>query len=114
MAEMSWLRRIAGKRDETGFVMKSFGGSWDRHYSQQDQQKKTDMVWTCGENGRQKITSKSSILLRGWKRSRGRQTKTWMENVRQDLVEKDMDLRTALNTIGDRGRWRHLVKPHRR
>jgi len=26
-----------------------------------------------------------------------------MDNVRQDLVEKDMDLRTALDTIRDRG-----------
>jgi len=32
--------------------------------------------------------------------------KTWMDNVRQDLAEKDMDLRTALDTIRDR-RWRH-------
>jgi len=27
---------------------------------------KTDMVWVYGENGRQEITSKSLILLRGW------------------------------------------------
>src|SRR6218665_2054483 len=35
-----------------------------------------------------------------------------MDNVRQDLAEKDMDLRTAPDrpTIGDRGRWRHFVK----
>jgi len=31
-------------------------------------------------------------------------------NVRQDLAEKDMDLRTVLDTIRDRGKWRHLVK----
>jgi len=33
-----------------------------------------------------------------------------MDNVRQDLAEKDMDLGMALYTIRDRGRWRHLVK----
>src|SRR5688572_32788648 len=31
--------------------------------------------------------------------SQGRQTKMWMESVRQDLAEKDMDLRIALDTI---------------
>jgi len=30
------------------------------------------------------------------KRSRGRQIKTWMDNVRQDVAEKDLDLRTAV------------------
>ena len=38
------------------------------------------------------------------KKTRERQTKTWMDNVRQDLAEKDMDLRTAVDTIRDRGR----------
>ena len=33
-----------------------------------------------------------------------------MDNVSQPLVEKDMDLKTALDTIRDRVRWRHLVK----
>jgi len=28
-----------------------------------------------------------------------------MDNVRQDLAAKDMDLRTALDTIRDRGKW---------
>lgn len=28
-------------------------------------------------------------------RSRGRQTRTWMDNVRQDLAQKNMDMRTA-------------------
>jgi len=27
-----------------------------------------------------------------------------------DLAANDIDLRTALGTIRDRGRWRHLVK----
>jgi len=33
-----------------------------------------------------------------------------MDKVRQDLAEKDMDLRMALFTIRDRERCRHLVK----
>lgn len=35
------------------------------------------------------------------KRSRGRQTKTRMDNVRQDHAAKDMDFRMALDTIRD-------------
>ena len=36
-------------------------------------------------------------------RSQGRQSKTWIDNVRQDLRELDMDMRTALDTGPDLG-----------
>jgi len=49
------------------------------------------------------LPEKLYIVMWMEKRSRGRQTKTWMVNVRKDLSEKDMDLRTALDTISDRG-----------
>ena len=45
-------------------------------------------------------------------RRRGRQTRTGMENVRQNLAEKDTDLRTGLNrpTIRYMVTWSYLVK----
>ena len=33
------------------------------------------MVWACGKNGRQEISSKSSILLRGWKKDQRKRNK---------------------------------------
>ena len=55
MAEISCLRRIVRKtrRDRFGT---------DGNTSQEDQQKKTDMVWACGENGRQETTSVAYCL----------------------------------------------------
>lgn len=46
-------------------------------------------------------------------RSRGRQPKTWMDNVKEDLKEHGMDIRTATEKARDRQQWRHLVQPHR-
>ena len=47
-------------------------------------------------------------------RSRGRQTKTWMENVMEDLKIKDINIREAVDKTRDRTLWRVLLKPHRR
>ena len=46
-------------------------------------------------------------------RSRGRQPKTWMDNVKEDLKEHGLGMRTATEWARDRKRWRHLVQPHR-
>src|SRR5688572_11876077 len=43
-------------------------------------------------------------------RSGRRQTKTWMENMRQDLAEKVMDLRTALDNTRAKKKWIHLIR----
>jgi len=90
-------------------------GKTDRKTSQQDQQKKTDMICACGENHvvrmeAKRLPAKALYCYVDGKKSGGRQTKTWMDSVTQDLAEKDMDLRTALDTIRDRGMWRHLEK----
>ena len=39
-----------------------------------------------------------------------RKTKIWMENVRQDLKEQDMNMKMALDTIRDGKIWSHLVQ----
>lgn len=42
-------------------------------------------------------------------RSRGRQTQTWMDNVRQD-TKTYIDMGTAIDTIRGRKKWRRFVK----
>ena len=43
-------------------------------------------------------------------RSRGRQTKTWMDNVKEDLRAQDMDMRDAVDKTRDRAIWRRHVE----
>src|SRR6218665_2055604 len=57
-----------------------------------------------------RLPAKALYCYASWKRSRGRQTKTWMENVRQDIAEKNMDSRPALDISRDIERWRYLVE----
>ena len=93
-------------------IGREFGDTETLVSSQQDQQKKTDMVWACGEKA---IRQKLYIV-----------TCTWMDKgVEEDKVikdmdgkretthcrktGKDMDLRMALDDFRDRGRWIHLV-----
>ena len=44
------------------------------------------------------------------KRSRGRQRKTWMDNVREDLKEKNIDLTRIGGATRNREVWRNLVR----
>ena len=43
-------------------------------------------------------------------RSRGRQAKTWMDNVKQDLKDQNLEMRNAGNITRDRSKWRGLAK----
>jgi len=44
------------------------------------------------------------------KRNRGRQRKTWMDNVREDLKEKNIDLTRIGEATRNREVWRSLVR----
>jgi len=44
------------------------------------------------------------------KRSRGRQRKTWMDNVREDLKQKNIDLTRISEATRNREIWRSLVR----
>ena len=44
------------------------------------------------------------------KRSRGRQRKTWMDNVREDLKEKNIDLTRIGEATRNREIWRNFVR----
>src|SRR6218665_3961847 len=50
-------------------------------------------------------------------RSRGRQPKKWIDNVKEDLMAQGMNMREALDNSRNRRFWRSLVeaaRPHRR
>ena len=44
------------------------------------------------------------------KRSRGRQRQTWMDNVREDLKEKNIDLTRIGETTRSREVWRNIAR----
>jgi len=39
-------------------------------------------------------------------KSRGRQRKTWIDNVKEDLENKNVDIEIAMELIGLRDRWK--------
>ena len=45
-------------------------------------------------------------------RSRGRQRKTWIDNVNEDLENINADIEAAMEVIRDRWKWRHFMQPH--
>ena len=78
------------------------GVGTDRKNSQQDQQKKTDMVWSRGLEWKTRDYQQKPYIV------------TWIgegaEEDKRRLAAKDTDLRMAQDTIRSRGRGRHLVK----
>jgi len=112
VAEMSWLRRIAEKtrRDRIhNEVIRRELGQTETLVSRISKRRLTWFGHVVRMEDK-RLPVKALYYYMDGKNTRGRQRKTWMGNVRQDLPEKDMDLRAALDTIRDRGRWRHLVK----
>ena len=113
--EMGWLRRIMGvsrlqhiRNDE---IRKQMGQQdtlcakvqrkrlkWFGHTTRMDDKRLPARALHCHIEGA---------------RSRGRQPKTWMDNVKEDLKEHGLDIRTATELARDRQRWRQLVQPHR-
>ena len=48
-------------------------------------------------------------VMRG-ERSRGRQRKKWMDNVREDLEKRHMQLSTAYGKTKNREVWRNIIR----
>src|SRR6218665_602306 len=109
---MNWLRRIAGKTRRARIrneVIRRKLGQTETLASRISKRRLTWFEHVVRMEGK-RLPAKALYCYVDRKKSRGRQTKTWMDNVRQDLAEKDMDLITTLDIITDRGRYRHLVK----
>jgi len=63
------------------------------------------MVWTRGKNGREKTIGLPNAARHGHvrgERSRGRPRKRWMDNVREGLEERGMQLSTAYGKTKNR------------
>jgi len=45
-------------------------------------------------------------------RSGGRQLNTWIDNIQEDLLENNLDWRTAVNLASGREKWKDLAQPH--
>ena len=78
-------------------------------YSQALNQKKTYMLWTRGKDGRKK-TTKCSTGLACDRRKKQRQRKRWMDNVKEDLEEKGIQLSTAYGKTKNRDVWRNIIR----
>ena len=112
VAEMSWLRRILGRsrreRIRNEVTRKELG----QNETIIDRIRKRRLTW-FGHVTRMDDRRLPTTALYGHvegTRSRGRQSKTWMENVMEDLKIKDIDIREAVDKTRDRTLWRSLVK----
>src|SRR6218665_60005 len=82
---MAWLRRIRG-RSRRERIRNEKRRTWSKgNGDREDSKKKTYMVWTLGKDGRKRLPNAALHgHVRGG-RSRGRQKKRAMDNVREDL-----------------------------
>ena len=64
------------------------------------------MVWTRGKDGGEKTKCSFTWTCRG----KEKQRKTWMDNVREDLKEKNIDLTRIGEATRNREVWRNLVR----
>jgi len=60
------------------------------------------------ENGRLPIMALHSHV--DGRRDRGRPTKTWMDNIMQDIKAQGMDIREATDKARESSTWRFLVR----
>ena len=68
------------------------------------------MVWTCGTDGSRKTANRTLHGHVDGKNSRWRQRNSWMDNVREDLKEKNIDLTRIGWATRNREVWRSLVR----
>ena len=110
VAEMSWLRRILGvtRRDK-------IRNERVRTYLQQQEtivekirQKRMKWFGHVTRMSGERLPVRALHCHVEGTRSRGRQTKKWIDNIKEDLGRHNMDVRTAVNTARDRVRWRTL------
>lgn len=112
VAEMSWLRRIAGRTRRDRIRNEVTREELGQRETLIDKIRKRRLTW-FGHVTRmdsERLPARALFCQVKGTRSQGRQTKTWMDNVRQDLKERNMDMRMAMDTIADRGKWRNFVK----
>ena len=111
----TWLRRILGvskiHRLRNEFIQSKLGQQetlisriqkkrlrWFGHLERMEESRLPQRMLHCHIEG---------------KRSRGKQVKTRMDNIKENLKTKNMNIRTATDLARDRTRWKNLVQTHR-
>jgi len=112
VAEMSWLRRILGRSRRDKIRNEVTREELGQRETVVDKIRKRRLTW-FGHVTRMNDKRLPAAALYGHvegTRSRGRQRKTWMDNIMEDLRAQNMDMREAMDKIRDRKIWRCHVK----
>ena len=116
VAEMSWLRRILGvsrRQHIRNTIIRDKLGQQETLV----QKIQTRRLTWFGHVTRMKTTQFPNMALHcniEGNRSRGRPRKQWIDNIKQDLAEKNTNLGEAVKMVRNRGEWRRFIQPHRR
>ena len=112
---MGWLRRILGVSKIHRLHDEFIRSKLDKKETLISRTQKKRLRW-FGHLERMKESHLPQRMLHchiEGNRSRGRQEKTWMDNIKEDLKTKNMNIRTATDLVRDRTRWNNLVQTHR-
>ena len=111
VAEMSWLRGILGKSRRERIRNEIIWEKMEGKETIVNRIRKGRLTWfrhvTRMENGRLPIMALHSQV--DGRRDRGRPTKTWMDNIIEDLKVQGMDIREEMDKAIERSTWRLLV-----
>jgi hypothetical protein len=112
VAEMSWLRRIMGRSRRERIRNEKTREELGADETIVEKIRKRRLRW-FGHVRRMEEQRLPNAALHGHvegERSRGRQRKTWMDNIKEDLREKGTSLAEIGETIRNREVWRNFVK----
>src|SRR6218665_2209584 len=112
VAEMSWLRRIIGRSRREKVRNEQTREELGTEETVVQKIKKRRLQWFGHVERMEEKRLPNAALhehVEG-KRSRGRQRKTWMDNVREDLKEKNIDFTRIGEATRNRKVWRNLVR----
>jgi len=114
VVEMSWLQRILGRSRRDRIRNEVAGKELGQQVTLVDKIRKRNLTWfghvTRMEGNRLLVV----VLYVDGTRSRERQPKKWIDNVKEDLTAQGMNMREAVTTTGTEGFGEVLLSPHRR
>src|SRR6218665_202736 len=112
VAEMRWLRRILGRSRREKVRKEQTREELGDEETVVQKIKKRRLQWFGHVERMEEKRLPNAALhehVEG-KRSRGRQRKTWTDNVREDLKERNIDLTRIGEATRNREVWRNLVR----
>src|SRR6218665_3890605 len=86
------------------------GAGTTGHIGRQNQKKKADVVRARNKDGGNRLPVVALYGQVEETRSRGRQPKKWIDNVKEDLMAQGMNMREAVDNSRNRRIWRSLVE----